>query len=184
MLVQADIEPDMELATLEKDCFKQGPSLRLQSVPYFLFFRTVRKTYNIRRRYNDIPQLPGHPIRGNLINCGENLACSRHPNYRFEGIWASIGRSSCSLMDLSLVGDTFPILPEPQIAEAIVYPSKRYKYSAPKSVTLAHLPRLISVQPKHIYSLTPSAVTKTRMSINRLEKAANDGRAFTRANYE
>jgi hypothetical protein len=143
VLVQADIEPDMELATLEKDCFKQGPSLRLQSVlPYFLFFRTVRKTYNIRRRYNDIPQLPGHPIRGNLINCGENLACSRHPNYGFEGIWGSIDRPSCSLMDLSLVDNAFLILAEPQIAEAIVYPSKRYKYSAPKSDTLVHLSRL------------------------------------------
>jgi hypothetical protein len=41
-----------------------------------------------------------------------------------------------------------------------------------------------SVQPKLIYSLTPSAVTKNQMFINRLEKAANDGRAFTHANYE
>jgi hypothetical protein len=49
-------------------------------------------------------------------------------------------------MDLSLVDDTFLTLAEPQIAEVIAYPSKRYKYSAPKSDTLVHLPRLIGAE--------------------------------------
>jgi cytochrome P450 len=95
-------------------------------------------------------------------------------------------------MDLSPVDDAFLLLAEPQIAEAIVYPSKRYKYSVPKSDTLVHLSRLIGseslitreneelkalrkrfnpgFQPKHIYSLTPSVVTKTQKFLSRLAR--------------
>jgi len=40
------------------------------------------------------------------------------------------------------VGDAFLILAELKIAKAVVYPSKRYKYSALKSDTLVHLSRL------------------------------------------
>lgn len=108
-------------------------------------------------------------------------------------------------MDLTPVDNAFLILAEPQIAETIVLPSKQYKYSAPKSDTLVHLSRLIGAeslitreneewkilrkrfnpgfQPKHIYSLTPSVVTKTQMFVQRLEEAANDGIVFTLANY-
>ena len=49
------------------------------------------------------------------------------------------GLASCFLMDLSRVDDAFLTLAEPQIAEAVVYPSKRYEYCAPKSDTLVHL---------------------------------------------
>lgn len=93
------------------------------------------------------------------------------------------GQAVLLLTDLSLVDGTFLTLAEPQIAEAIVYPSKRYKYSAPKSKTFVHLSRLIGSDslitreneerkalrkrftpgfwPKRIYSLAPSMVTKT-----------------------
>ena len=46
-------------------------------------------------------------------------------------------------MDLSLVDGAFLILVEPQIAKAIVFPSKHYEYSAPKSDTPVDLSRLI-----------------------------------------
>jgi hypothetical protein len=198
----------MDLAsTLKQRLLQAGPLLLVAICAYIslCLFRVVRKTYNTRRLYNDIPQLPRHPIWGNLINCGEKLAGNRHPDYGFEEIWESIGRPPCFLMDLTPVDKAFLILAEPQIAEAIVYPSKQYKYSAPKSDTFVHLSRLIGseslitreneewkalrkrfnpgFQPKHIYSLTSSVVTKTQMFVKRLEDAASDGRIFTLANY-
>ncbi len=108
-------------------------------------------------------------------------------------------------MDLTPVDHAYLIVAEPQIADTIVYPSKQFKYSAHKSDTLVHLSRLIGseslitqeneewkalrkrfnpgFQPKHIYSLTPSVVAKTQMLVQRLEKAASDGRVFALANY-
>lgn len=53
------------------------------------------------------------------------------------------GQAALLLTDLSPVDDAFLTFAEPQIAKAIVYLSKRYKYSAPKSNTLVHLSRLI-----------------------------------------
>jgi hypothetical protein len=198
----------MHLAsTLKYRLFQAGPLLLVVTIAYLFLslVRTVLKTYNIRRRYNDIPQLPRHPLWGNLINCGEKLAGSKHPDYGFEEMWESMGRPSCFLMDLAPVEGAFLILAEPQIAEAIVYPSKQFKYSTPKSDTFVHLSRLIGseslitreneewkalrkrfnpgFQPKHIYSLTSSVVTKTQMFVKRLEDAASDGRTFTLANY-
>ena len=104
-------------------------------------------------------------------------------------------------MDLSPVDHAFLILADPQIAEPIVYPSRQYKYSAPKSDTLVHLSQLIGseslitreheewkalrkrfnpgFQPKHIHSLTPS----TRMFVKRLEEAASEGGTFILTHY-
>ena len=198
----------MELAiTLKQRLLEARPFLLSAFCIYVVLYglRIVRKTYGIRRRYNDIPQLPRHPVWGNLINCGEKLGGNRHPDYGFEEIWESMGRPPCFLMDLAPVDRCFLILAEPQIAESIVYPSKQYKYSMPKSDTFDQLSRLIGseslitreneewkvlrkrfnpgFQPKHIYSLTSAVVSKTQMFVNRLEKAAEDGKTFTLANY-
>ena len=183
------------------------PFLYLALCAYISYrlFRLIGQTYSIRKRYNDLPHLPRHPIWGNLINCGEKLAGNRHPDYGFEEIWESMDRPPCFLMDLAPVDNGFLIVAEPQIAETFVNPSKQYKYSVPKSDTFVHLSRLIGseslitqeneewkllrkrfnpgFQPKHLYSLTPSVVTKTQMFVQRLEKAASDGRTFTLADY-
>ena len=198
----------MELTSTLKQRLLQSRPFLIAAISLYIalyLFRVFHKTYNVRRRYNAIPQLPRHPVWGHLINCGEKLAGSRHPDYGFEEIWESMGRPSCFLMDLTPVDNAFLVLAEPQIAEAIVFPSKQYKYSTPKSDTFVHLSRLIGseslitreheewkalrkrfnpgFQPKHIYSLTPSVVTKTQMFVKRLEEAANDGRIFTLAHY-
>lgn len=208
MLIFEEVRFKMDVVfVLKQRLLQAGPLLIVTLFTYIALsvFRTFRKTYNIRRRYHDIPQLPRHSIWGNLINCGEKLAGSRHPDYGFEEIWESLGRPSCFLMDLAPVDQAYLILAEPQIAETIVYPSKQYKYSTPKSDTFSSLRRLIGseslitreneewkalrkrfnpgFQPKHIYSLTTSVVTKTQMFVKRLEEAANDGRVFALANY-
>jgi hypothetical protein len=86
---------------LTQRLFQAGPLFVIATCTYLFLslLRTIRQTYNIRKRYNDIPQLPRHPAWGNLINCGEKLAGSRHPDYGFEEIWESMGRP-VSLLEL------------------------------------------------------------------------------------
>lgn len=197
---------DLILA-LQQRLLEARPVLFL-AICIYISYRLVRLiawTYGIRKCYSDIPHLPRHPVWGNLINCGEKLAGNRHPDYGFEEIWESMDRPSCFLMDLAPVDKAFLIVAEPHITEIIVNPSKQYKYSVPKSDTFVHLSRLIGseslitheneewkalrkrfnpgFQPKHLYSLTPSVVAKTKMFIQRLELAAGDGRIFTLADY-
>jgi hypothetical protein len=136
VLVQTDIQSDIELASTFWGLIQPILTASICSYIVLYLLRIVRKKYNIRRRYNDIPQLPRHPILGSLVNCGEKLVGSRHPDYGLKRYGGSVGRPSCFLMDLSLVDGAFLILVEPQLAKAIVFPSKRYKYSASKSDTL------------------------------------------------
>ena len=60
VLAQTDIQSDIERAS----AFERLLQIRSYIVLYLL--RIVRKTYNIRRPYKDIPQLPRHPIWGSL----------------------------------------------------------------------------------------------------------------------
>ena len=171
--------------------------LRLSSI--------IRFTVHTRRRYKDIPSLPRNPVWGNLINCGEKLAGNRHPDYGFEEMWEALERPPCFLMDLAPIEGSFLMLAEPQMAEALVSPSKQYKYSLPKSDTYDQLSRLIGAesllteegedwkhlrkrfnpgfQPKHILSLAPSIIAKTKIFVERLELAASDGRTFALGDY-
>ena len=165
VLAQTDIQSDIERAS----AFERLLQIRSYIVLYLL--RIVRKTYNIRRPYKDIQ------FWAAFVNCGEKLADSRHPDYGLKRYGGSTGGPSCFLMDLSLVDGAFLILVEPQIAKAIVFPSKHYEYSASKKrhacrplttywLGIAHYTRKRrmetlrkrfnpSFEPKHIYSLAP-----------------------------
>jgi Cytochrome P450 len=171
----------------------------------YSLYGIVRNAYHIRKKYNDIPSLPRHPLWGNLVNCGAKLRGERHPDYGFEEIWESLGRPPAFLVDLAPVSRAVLIIAEPQIAEAIVQPSDEFKYSTPKSDTFSAISRLIGAeslltkegedwknlrkrfnpgfQPKYLYSLTPSVVAQTLTFIERLEKAADEGCVITLADY-
>src|SRR4051812_32878382 len=98
-------------------------------------FRAIQRTYSARRRHQDIPQLPRHPIWGHLINMGQKLnpALRRHPDYAFEEIWESLGRPPAFLMDLLPMDRALLIVADPEIAEEIAQPNSAFKYSLPKS---------------------------------------------------
>jgi hypothetical protein len=195
---------------LSDDFMRQRPALSVLLVTIFLYivyflYGIVRKTYHIRKKYNDIPSLPRHPLWGNLVNCGSKLGGERHPDYCLEEIWESLGRPPAFVMDLEPVSRVFLIIAEPQIAEALVQPSDEFKYSTPKSDTIFALSRLIGAdslltkegedwknlrkrfnpgfQPKYLHSLAPSVVAQTLTFVERLEKAADEGCVITLADY-
>jgi cytochrome P450 len=170
-------------------------------------FQVIRRTYSARRRYQDIPQLPRHPIWGHLINMGEKLnpALRRHPDYAFEEIWISLGRPPAFLMDLHPVDSAFLIVADPALAEEISQPNSTFKYSLPKSDTLMSMYRLIGLEsliiaegeewkilrrrfnkgfaPQHLHTLDGLIVSKTRDFIERLKQAAKSRKTFLLKDY-
>lgn len=168
----------------------------------YRLWQTATFTYRIRTRYRDIPSLPRHWLWGNVVNGGEKMKDfkDRHPDYGFEEIWNELGRPSCFLLDLAPITAPFLLVAEPQIAEAVVQPSPVYKYSVPKSDTVAALKRLIGrdsiisqegeawkmlrkrfnkgFAPSHLHTLAPLVVSKTRTFSDRLRAAADSGQAF------
>ncbi len=99
-------------------------------------FRVIQRTYRSRQRYQEIPQLPRHPVWGHLVNMGEKLnpALKRHPDYAFEEIWNSLGKPPAYLMDLHPVDSSFLVVADHRIAEEISQPSPTFKYSLPRVI--------------------------------------------------
>ncbi|KIW88360.1 uncharacterized protein Z519_10929 [Cladophialophora bantiana CBS 173.52] len=169
--------------------------------------RTILRTITTRRRYQEIPQLPRHPVWGHLINMGEKLnpALRRHPDYAFEEIWESLGKPPAFLMDLNPVDGAFLIVADPGIAEQITQPNSTFKYSLPKSDTLMSMYRLIGLEsliiaegeewkllrrrfnkgfsPQHLHTLDGIIVSKTREFAERLKRTAASGDIFTLKDY-
>ena len=164
----------------------------------------VARTYHIRQRYVDIPSLPRHWLGGNLKAVGEKCspALGRHPDYGFEEMWIELDRPSCFLVDLAPVdGSCFLIVAEPGVAETCVQPSPEYKYSVPKSDTMAALHKLIGQEsiitaeneewrqlrrrfnrgfaPAHLHNLSPLIISKTRIFVSRIQDAAKTERVVT-----
>ncbi|EXJ66592.1 uncharacterized protein A1O5_10263 [Cladophialophora psammophila CBS 110553] len=165
------------------------------------------RTITTRRRYQEIPQLPRHPVWGHLINMGEKLnpALRRHPDYAFEEIWESLGQPPAFLMDLNPVDGAFLIVADPGIAEQITQPNSTFKYSLPKSDTLMSMYRLIGLEsliiaegeewkllrrrfnkgfsPQHLHTLDGIIISKTREFVDRLKRTAASGDIFTLKDY-
>lgn len=170
-------------------------------------FRVVRRTYIARHRYQDIPQLPRHPIWGHLVNMGEKLnpALRRHPDYAFEEIWDSLGQPPAFLMDLYPVDCAFLIVADPEIAEEISAPNPAFKYSLPKSDTLMSMYRLIGLESliiaegeewktlrrrfnrgfssQHLHTLDGLIISKTQSFVDRLKESAKTGEVFALKDY-
>ena len=170
-------------------------------------FRAVQVTYKYRHRYQEIPQLPRHPIWGHLINMGEKLnpALARHPDYAFEEIWNSLGQPPAFLMDLHPVDSAFLIVADPTLAEEVSQPSAGFKYSLPKSDTLMAMYRLIGLEsliiaegeewkilrrrfnkgfaPQHLHTLDSLIISKTRVFVDRLKQIAKTGEIFLLRDY-
>ena len=164
--------------------------------------RVIQHTYRARHRYQEIPQLPRHPVWGHLVNMGEKLnpALRRHPDYAFEEIWNSLGKPPAYLMDLHPIDSAFLIVADHRIAEEISQPSATFKYSLPKSDTLMAMYRLIGLEsliiaegedwkilrrrfnkgfsPQHLHTLDGLIISKTRDFVDRLKGLAKSGEAF------
>ncbi|ETI27170.1 hypothetical protein G647_09852 [Cladophialophora carrionii CBS 160.54] len=191
------------------DVGRIGTLLALATAVYISIkaFHRIQQTYRARRRYQDIPQLPRHPIWGHLINMGEKLnpALRRHPDYAFEEIWISLGRPPAFLMDLHPVDRAFLIVADPALAEEVSQPNSTFKYSLPKSDTLMSMYRLIGLEslitaegeewktlrrrfnkgfsPQHLHTLDGLIVSKTRDFVERLKQAAESKETFLLKDY-
>ena len=157
-------------------------------------------TYRSRQRYHDVPSLPRHPIFGNLKSIGEKCAPgrNRHPDFGFEEMWNELGRPAAFMVDLAPVDvHSFLVVCDPQVAEACVQPSSEYKYSIPKSDTMAAMKPLIGKEslitaegeewrslrrrfnkgfaPAHLHNLSPLIISKTRIFVSRIQDAAKSG---------
>ncbi|KAJ9605726.1 hypothetical protein H2200_009575 [Cladophialophora chaetospira] len=165
-------------------------------------FRIIKNTYQARHRYQEIPQLPRHPVWGHLVNMGEKLnpTLQRHPDYAFEEIWNSLGKPPAFLMDLHPVDGAFLIIADHGLAEEISQPSATFKYSLPKSDTLMAMYRLIGLEsliiaegeewkvlrrrfnkgfsPQHLHTLDWLIISKTQDFVERLKELAKSGEAF------
>ncbi|KAI4158829.1 MAG: hypothetical protein LQ342_007065 [Letrouitia transgressa] len=168
----------------------------------------IYKAYRVRTRFHDIPSLPRHLVWGNLINAGERLKPSlkRHPDYGFEEIWRELGEPGCFLVDLAPIEDRgFLIIAEPQYVEAVVNSTEEFKYSIPKSNNYRALKPVLGAesiitkegaawkamrkrfnpifQPRYIYSLTGSVVSRVEIFVERLQSLAKSGITFKMADY-
>lgn len=179
-------------------------------VAFYLLYRVTRviyRTYRHRTRWQEIPQLPRHPLWGHLVNMGAKLdpTLLRHPDYAFEEVWESLGCPPAYLMDLNPVDMSFLVVADPTIAEQVAQPNNAYKYSLPKSETLMSMYRLIGLEsliivegeewknlrrrfnrgfaPAHLHSLDPLIVSKTRNFVERLKISAQDAEAFSLKEY-
>lgn len=186
------------------------PFYALVALTLYLIYRLIDRiifTFQIRKRYDDLPHLPRHWLWGNLVNGGARLdpRLNRHPDYGFEEIWEECGRPPWYLLDMAPIDRAHLLIAHPEPAEAIVQPSTEYKYSAPKSDTYKHNNPLIGsesiitaggedwkslrrrfnpgFQPKYLLSLAPIIVGKTRIFIDRLKAAAASGETITLHRY-
>lgn len=167
-------------------------------------FRQLKFTYDTHTNphFASIPSLPRHWIAGNLHNAGVLLdpSLNRHPDYGFEEVWHKLDCPPAFLVDLTPIDFAFLVVVDPSIAEAITQPSQIFKYSVPKSDTLAAMHRLIGWQslimaeneewrnlrrrfnkgfaPQHLHSLSPLIISKMRIFIDRLKSAASSGTPF------
>jgi cytochrome P450 len=145
---------------------------------------------------------------GNLIAVGEkcNPANDRHPDYGFEEIWNELGQPSAYTVDLAPVElFSFLVICDPQLCEQIVQPSDLFKYSTPKSDTMAALKPLIGKEsiitaeteewkdlrkrfnrgfaPAHLHNLSPLIITKTDIFVKRIQEAAKSGKVVAMKDF-
>ena len=170
-------------------------------------FRSIQSTCRARKRYQEIPQLPRHPIWGNLVNIGEKLnpVLRRHSDYAFEEIWNSLGNPPAFLMDLHPVDRAFLIIADPVLAEEISQPNATFKYSLPKSDTMMAMHRLVGLEsliiaegeewqtlrrrfnkgfsPQHLHTLDSLIISKTQVFVDRLKQLAELQEPFLLKDY-
>lgn len=166
----------------------------------YKIYRLVAFTYHQRQRYQDIPSLPRHRALGNLKQVADKCGPQRgqHADYGFEEIWNELGQPPCFLVDIAPVEDhSFLLVAEPWVAETVAQPSPEYKYSMPKTDTMAAMHKLIGREslitaegdewrdlrrrfnrgfsPSYVHGLSPLIISKTRVFIERMQAAARKG---------
>lgn len=192
------------------EIFTDSPFLRYSLrftllIAFLLFiaykiFRLISFTRHQRQRYQDIPALPRHWALGNLKQVADKCGPQRgqHADYGFEEMWNELGRPPCFLVDIAPVEDhNFLLVAEPWVAEAVAQPSPEYKYSMPKTDTMAAMHKLIGREslitaegdewrdlrrrfnrgfsPSYVHGLSPLIISKTRVFIERMQAAAREG---------
>jgi cytochrome P450 len=122
-------------------------------------------------------------------------------DYAFEALHRAAGSPSVLLFDMRPVFWPILVIFSPTVAEQIVKPSKSFKYSVPKSPTMAALlpiigpTSLISSQnedwkqlrkrfnpgfaPTHLMTLIPAILTSTKRFLTRLDSFAKSGEVFS-----
>ncbi len=174
--------------------------LAASSYAFYRISSLVLAVYRHRQRYHDIPSYPRHWIFGNLAIVGEkiNPRFERHADYGFEELWEGLGQPSAFLVDLAPLNPfAFLVVTEPQLCEQFAQPSEFFKYSTPKSDTMAPLKPLIGKEsiitaegedwrdlrrrfnrgfaPAHLHNLSPLIISKTEIFVKRIQEAAKDG---------
>lgn len=163
---------------------------------------TIIFTHRTHHRYNDIPQTQRHWLWGHIISIGPRLSPSvnQHPDYTFQEVWEEIGQPPAFVLDMSPIDRATLVICDPSMAEMVTQPSHEFKYSTPKSNTLAAMTKLVGdhslvilegdewrtqrrrfnkgFAPAHLNTLVPFVVNKTRIFLDRLKAYAKDGNDF------
>ena len=169
----------------------------------YRFIKCAMFVYHVRRKYDDIPHLPRHPIWGNISNAGTLMDPNlpRLYEYGLEEIWEELGRPAVYLIDLAPLTPSLLIVADPDVAESVASASAEYKYSPPKNQNLKpYAPTLgwqslvriegehwrslrrrfnPGFQPHYLYSFAPAIAQQTRIYVDRLSTAAASGETIT-----
>ena len=203
-------QPALALWIVLSDTFYRSKSIILLSVASYVLYRIIRcciSTYRFRRKYNEIPHLPRHPLWGNIQTAAASLDPSlpRSYEYGLEEIWDQLERPAAFLIDLAPLTESFLVVVDPDVAEQISSSSPDYKYSPPKSANLKpYAPTLgwqslvlingeqwrtlrrrfnPGFQPHYIHSFVPVVASQTRIFVERLAASARAGETIAVRDY-